>query len=170
MRWLFAALTVQCLSGCALYSSDRQTHFADAEGRVPTQLFTRLEQQSASKPWVLKQLGQPMAVNSLGQGAQVYTWALTRRDISERSVFLVYKSQRTKTQQSFLHLVYSGDELLKHWLDRDGQVDTKALLNSRDLQRLAVNNLEKTASAPSVYYPPERPVVTRITPAAESDE
>ncbi|HMU67881.1 MAG TPA: hypothetical protein PKE57_12065 [Cellvibrionaceae bacterium] len=170
MRWLYALITAQCLSGCTLYSSDHQTQFADAEGRVPAQLFSRLGQQSASKPWVLKQLGQPMAVNSLGQGAQVYTWALTRNEISERSFFLLYKSKHTKNQQNFLHLVYSGDELLKHWLDRDAVVDTKALLNSRDLQRLAVSNLEKTASAPSNYSPPERPVVTRITPATDSDE
>lgn len=163
MRWLLLVLAAQHSAGCALYSSERQTHFADAEGRVPQQLFSRLEQQSASKPWILKQLGQPMAIASVGHGAQVYTWALTRREISERSVLLLYKSQNTKTQQSFLHLVFGGDELLKHWLDRDAQVDTKALLSSRDLQSLAVNTLEKTA-----YSPPERPVVTHITPAAEA--
>lgn len=170
MRVLFALLAAHCLSGCSLYTSQHQTQFADAEGRVPAQLFTRLGQQSASKPWVIKQLGQPMAVNGVGQGAQVYTWALTRKDIRERSIFLLYKSQRTKTQQSYLHLVYSGDELLKHWMDRDALVDTKALLNSRDLQRLAVNNLEKTALSPSSFTPPERPVVTQITPATDNDE
>ena len=60
--------------------------------------------------------------------------------------------------------MYSGDELLKHWLDRDARVDTKALLNSRDLQRLAVSNLEKTATTPAHFTPLERPVVTRISP------
>jgi|GEM_PF-4158927 len=164
MRWVCTLLAAQCLSGCTLYTSDHHTQFADAEGRVPQQLFSRLEQQSASKPWVLKQLGQPMNVNSIGQDAQVYTWALTRKDISERAIFLLYKSQYTKTQQSYLHMVYSGDELLKHWLDRDAQVDTKALLNSRDLQRLAVSKLEKTA-----YSPPERPVVTHITPSDDDE-
>ncbi|MFO1368690.1 MAG: hypothetical protein U1F46_06800 [Marinagarivorans sp.] len=170
MRPLLALLMAQCLTGCTLYSSNQQTQFADAEGRVPAQLFSRLEQPSASKPWVLKRLGEPMAVNGVGQGAQVYTWALTRREIRERSVFLLYKSQRTHTQQTYLHLVYSGDELLKHWLDRDARVDTKALLNSRDLQRLAVSNLEKTATTPANFTPLERPVVTRISPATDNDE
>ena len=106
-----------------------------------------------------------MATASVGQTAQVYTWALTRRDISERSILLLYKSQHTKTQQSFLHMVYNGDDLLKHWFDRDARVDVSALLNSRDLQRLAVSNLEHTA-----YSPPERPVVTRIIPAQQDEE
>ncbi|HEY6527859.1 MAG TPA: hypothetical protein VIZ65_04125 [Cellvibrionaceae bacterium] len=159
MRWLLIVLATQSISACTLYSSERQTHFADAEGRVPQQLFNRLEQQSVSKPWVLKQLGQPMAITPLGQGAQVYTWSLTRRDVNERSIFLLYKNQHTKTQQSFLHLAFGGDELLKHWLDRDALVDTKVLLNSRDLQSLSLGEMEKTA-----YIPPERPVITQITP------
>ncbi len=165
MRSVLVLLAVHCFTGCAIYSSERETHFADAEGRVPSQLLSRLEQQSAGKPWVLKQLGPPMATASVGQTAQVYTWALTRRDISERSILLLYKSQHTKTQQSFLHMVYNGDDLLKHWFDRDARVDVSALLNSRDLQRLAVSNLEHTA-----YSPPERPVVTRIIPAQQDEE
>jgi hypothetical protein len=160
MRWLLIVLATQSISACTLYSSERQTHFADAEGRVPQQLFNRLEQQSISKPWALKQLGQPMAVTPVAQGAQVYTWSLTRRDMSERSIFLLYKNQHTKTQQSFLHLVFGGDELLKHWLDREAQVDAKALLNGRDLQSLSLGVMEKTA-----YTPPERPVITQIISA-----
>lgn len=164
MRWLLIVFAAHSISACTLYSSERQTHFADAEGRVPQQLFNRLEQQSLSKSWALKQLGQPVAITSVAQGAQVYTWSLTRRDINERSILLLYKSQHTKTQQSFLHLVFSGDELLKHWLDRDAQVDTKVLLSSRDLQSLAVSAMEKTA-----YIPPERPVITQINPGPSAE-
>lgn len=167
MRQCLVLLAAFGLTGCTLYSSDHQTHYADAEGRVPQQLFSRLEQQTAGKPWLLKQLGQPQAITriSAAQNAQVYTWAITRKEISEQSVLLLYKSQHTKSQQSYLHIVFGGDAILKHWLDRDAQVDTTVLLASRDLKRLELNTLEQTS-----YSPPERPVVTQITPTQTSDE
>lgn len=163
MKRRFTWLSVLLLSGCTLYSSERQVQYVDAEGRVPAALFTRLDRQAASKSWLIKQLGQPMHITQVGHGGQVYTWALTRKDIAERSVLFIYRSERTKTQQSFLHLVFSGDTLLKHWLDRDAAVDTSALLNSRDLRQIKVAQMEQGALAP--------PVVTKLSaPTATADE
>lgn len=152
------------LSGCTLYSSERQIHYVDAEGRVPAALFTRLDRQAASKPWLIKQLGQPMHVTHVGHGGQVYTWALTRKDVAERSVLFIYRSERSTTQQSFLHLVFSGETLLKHWLDRDAAVDSAALLSSRDLRQIKVAQMDQ-----GTYTPP--PVVTQLSaPSATEDE
>jgi hypothetical protein len=163
MKRRFTWLSVLLLSGCTLYSSERQVQYVDAEGRVPAALFTRLDRQAASKPWLIKQLGQPMHITQVGHGGQVYTWALTRKDIAERSVLFIYRSERTKTQQSYLHLVFSGDTLLKHCLDRDAAVDTSALLNSRDLRQIKVAQMEQSALAP--------PVVTKLSaPTVSADE
>jgi hypothetical protein len=164
MRKLWLLFMVQSLTACTLYNSEKQTHFADAEGRVPQQLFNRLEQQTANKNWLLNQLGHPQSITPLAHGTQAYTWKLTRKEENTRTIFLLYKSQHSKTQQQYLHLVFNGDELLKHWLDRDAHINKTTVLNSRDLKNTLVKNQAVAELETTALGTPE-PVVTHITPS-----
>jgi hypothetical protein len=125
------------LTSCSLYSREKRVHYADAEGRVPAQLFTTLQQGSPNRSALLAQLGPPLRVQALGGAGQLYSWALTQQQQTRTEILLLYRSRSLQTQRSYLHLVFMQDVLVKHWFAPDLEVNTQALVARRDLEIMA---------------------------------
>lgn len=124
-------------TACSLYSSDTKQTYADAEGRVPERLLHDLSNSRLGKNWVLAQLGPPLQKDSVSANHSVYTWALTREETRHRHFLLVYNSRTTLRQRDYLHVVFNGDEVFKHWLDRDAAVDRSSLFSRRESAKMA---------------------------------
>ena len=156
-------VAIGVLVGCSLYSSNKTLTFADAEGRVPDAVFADLGAGTIGKNWLMAQLGRPVHVEALNASSSVCTWALTRREHRHTKLFLIYNGNSVRSQREFLHVVFAGDEVLKHWQDRDELVNTAGLLNPRENARIEAQSSNPSQS----LIVPRRPdsVTTVIRPA-----
>lgn len=152
-------------SGCSLYSSKTAVMLADAEGRVPRQVYEDIGATRMGKKGLIKQLGLPVHQEAISQTGSLYTWALTRNEERETRFIFLYHTKKTTRNQVYLHVVFSGNSVLKHWMNQDLHVDIDNDLTARE-KAIAFNS--SAQDSPSLIVPNYVPPVTTVIQAAEN--
>lgn len=106
------------VGGCSLVSVSDTSHYNDGEGRLPETIFAEIKPNLTSKAWVLAHFGQPVSVQQMASGEEIYNYQFTRTHRRSATLLFLVRYRGVEQDREYFHVVFDNDLVEKHWIDK----------------------------------------------------
>lgn len=111
------------LSGCSLFSANHTVYFQDGEGRFSESLLNAVTPRKTSRQWLEAHFGPPLYAEAGPGSVEMLTWQFTRKERTDREMFLVLRQRRIVEHHHYLHAVIEQDQVVQSWRNNFAKPD-----------------------------------------------